>query len=296
MTYMIGLFGGFDQAKFNRDFRPGFGIEACMFPSEDDLIRLKDAAKTYKFKWGAHFPLINDHEQYRDPMITSTNKAVRRHAYDRIERDCALVACYGGRYLLIHGPKPNLIPSGFPIDCWKFDGPREYVYIKQPQDVDTMMDLMAQAIKHLGSIAQKHDTDIYIEQDIIPSGVEAAAFAELFANTKRVYLCVDIARLYLQSIVDPAFDPIAFAAAVAPVTRHIHLWNAIPGTDLYHMPIMPNQSPKDGWADIAKYAAVMKANDLQAQSILFEHMSEALTDQELQQCYDYAVSLFEQPK
>ncbi len=37
-NFMIGQYGGFDQAKYARDFKEGFyGIEACLFESEEDI-------------------------------------------------------------------------------------------------------------------------------------------------------------------------------------------------------------------------------------------------------------------
>jgi hypothetical protein len=56
--FMIGMYGKYDDKKFDRDFRKGFyGIEACLFEEEGDIERLCNKADKEGFKVGIHFPL-----------------------------------------------------------------------------------------------------------------------------------------------------------------------------------------------------------------------------------------------
>lgn len=56
-NFMIGLFGGFDEQKYRKDFRKGFyGIEACLFEAEEEVEKLIQEAKRNEFKIGIHFP------------------------------------------------------------------------------------------------------------------------------------------------------------------------------------------------------------------------------------------------
>lgn len=40
-NFMIGMYGKYDEVKFNRDFRENFyGIEACLLRNEEDVEKL----------------------------------------------------------------------------------------------------------------------------------------------------------------------------------------------------------------------------------------------------------------
>ena len=58
-NFLIGMYGRFDDFKYNRDFRSGFfGVEACMFPDEQEVDVLTQKAREDGFRFGVHYPLI----------------------------------------------------------------------------------------------------------------------------------------------------------------------------------------------------------------------------------------------
>jgi hypothetical protein len=55
---MFGQYGGFDDHKYDKDFRDGFyGIEACSFHTHEDYLKLIEESKNRGFHIGVHFPL-----------------------------------------------------------------------------------------------------------------------------------------------------------------------------------------------------------------------------------------------
>lgn len=76
--FMIGMYGKYDDKKFDRDFRKGFyGIEACLFEEEGDIERLCNKADKEGFKVGIHFPLRSGISKLRDPQFLSIDKGVK---------------------------------------------------------------------------------------------------------------------------------------------------------------------------------------------------------------------------
>ena len=82
-NFLIGMHGKFDAHKYDRDFRNGFyGVEACMFPNEQEVDELVKKAKEDGFSFGVHYPLLKKDTPYRDPFLfveyQSCNECVRR--------------------------------------------------------------------------------------------------------------------------------------------------------------------------------------------------------------------------
>lgn len=69
-NFLIGMHGGFDKKKYERDFRPGFfGIEACLFPDDRAVDELIQKAAEDGFSFGVHYPFIRKNTPYRDPFL-----------------------------------------------------------------------------------------------------------------------------------------------------------------------------------------------------------------------------------
>jgi hypothetical protein len=70
------------------------------------------------------------------------------------------------------------------------------------------------------------------------------------------------------------------------------LWNLryTDKIEQYHYPVLPEQDPADGWAPIADYLAVLKAENRDVK-IQFEHRSDLIDDKELERCYAWVERL-----
>ena len=57
-----------------------------------------------------------------------------------------------------------------------------------------------------------------------------------------------------------------------------------------HYPALRRLKPEQGWADIAKYIGIIKEENNQFK-VLFEHRSELINEQELNDCYQWISEL-----
>ncbi|HUW65252.1 MAG TPA: hypothetical protein VMW83_11295 [Spirochaetia bacterium] len=80
-NFLIAMYGGFDEAKYKRDFREGFfGVEACMFPCEKDVDTLARHAREDGFVFGVHYPFVKKDTAYRDPFLLSLDAEERQES------------------------------------------------------------------------------------------------------------------------------------------------------------------------------------------------------------------------
>lgn len=85
--FMIGQYGSFDYDKFHRDFKEDFyGIEACLFENQEDVINLVKESKDKGFNIGIHFPLRFDKTKLRDPLFLAQDHVTRKEAYEYSNR------------------------------------------------------------------------------------------------------------------------------------------------------------------------------------------------------------------
>ena len=110
----------------------------------------------------------------------------------------------------------------------------------------------------------------------------------LLKKYPRVKLCLDIGRLHLQDKLDKNFNSFEITRKLAKYAEVIHLWNVKVSGNLTnnHYPTLPNLKPEDGWADVRKYLSIIKEENENCK-LLFEHRSDLITDEELENCYDW---------
>lgn len=105
--FMIGLHGGFDARKMERDYRDDFlGVECCSFGSEEDTGRLLAEQRARGLRIGVHFPFRSGQSRIRDALFLSQDSAVREEAYALVQRELDYLTGVRPDYVLFHYPKP----------------------------------------------------------------------------------------------------------------------------------------------------------------------------------------------
>lgn len=130
-NFMIGMYGKYDNIKFNRDFRENFyGIEACLFEDEREIEKLINETERKGIKFGIHFPLRSGISNLRDPQFLSLDVETRENAYKYIERELNYIKKKGLKpeYILFHYPKPVILKNDFNMSNWRFADNSEYTY------------------------------------------------------------------------------------------------------------------------------------------------------------------------
>ena len=288
-NFLIGMHGGFDSRKFDRDFRTGFfGIEACLFPDEQAVEELVGTARKNGFCFGVHYPLLRKNTPYRDPFLIAPDPEERRQAWRNFEYELAYAAEKGAAYLLTHFPKPVLVNRSLDLNYWRFAGDREWMYAdKYPWE--QLKENLTDMFGRLDGLSRQYGIRIVLENDAMAEVLtQSSLLPDLFSKYDTIRVCLDIGRLHLQEKLDPAFHALDFTVIFAPFTYLIHLWNTNPVWNLNggHYPVLPEQNSSEGWADVRGFLEVIKRHN-SAVKVLFEHRSDLVSDAELEQCYNW---------
>lgn len=285
--FLIGMYGRFDDFKYKRDFRPGFwGVEACMFPSEQEVDKLVNQSVKDGFSFGVHYPLLKKDTPYRDPFLIALGANEREKAWKSFEKEVLFASGKGAAYILTHFPKPVIVNRSLDLTCWRFAGDEEWMFTDE-YPLEAMKENLAVMFKRLSDISDRCDIQIFLENDAISDVLaESPLLVDLLEENKKIMLCLDIGRLHLQQMLDPSFDAMECAEKMAPYTGHIHLWNTNPAGNLSggHYPVLPGQKPTEGWADVSRFIGIIKRFSSKVK-VLFEHRSELVDDEQLDECY-----------
>lgn len=286
-NFLIGMHGRFDIHKYNRDFRPGFfGVEACMFPGEQEVDELACKAGEDGFSFGVHYPLIKKNTPYRDPFLIAPDAEVRREAWECFENETAYVSGKGAAYILTHFPKPVLVNRSLDLQYWRFAGDKEWMY-SDTYPLELLEENLGAMFKRLSDVSKKYDIQVVLENDAMSTVLtKSSLLVELLERYDKVKVCLDIGRLHLQEKLDTSFNALEFTEMMAPHTYLIHLWNTNPIQNLSggHYPVLPGQKPSEGWADIEGFIEIIKRFNNNVK-VLFEHRSDLVSDEELNECY-----------
>lgn len=292
--FLIGMYGGFDEHKYKRDFRPGFfGVEACLFQEDQDVDKLVRKAREEGFDFGVHYPLIRKDTPYRDPFLLSLDEEERGRAWEQFESEAAYAAGKGAAYILTHFPKPVLVNRSVDLRFWRFAGYKEWMFADEYPYGQLKDNLYALFVK-LSDIAVKYGIQVVLENDAMATALtKGDLLTDLLARHDKVKVCLDIGRLHLQEKLDTAFQAMEFAEKTAPYTYLVHLWNTNPSQNQAggHYPVLPEQKPQDGWADTAAFIRTIKNHNPDVK-ILYEHRSDLVSDEDLDRCYDWVEALF----
>lgn len=285
--FMIGLYGGFDEKKYRRDFRKSFyGIEACLFETEEDVAKLACESKQRGFRIGIHFPFRRNDSRLRDALFLSQDDEVRKEAYEAIERELTGIFELQPEYILFHYPKPVILDDRVSWDNWRFADRREHVR-ESEYSLDEFAMRSEQLFEWLSAKASQHDFTPVLEFDALNRYVYEGSFLPLLLERyPRIKLCLDTARLHAQEMIDPYFDAGNVLRTYAKYAKTVHLSNIkIAGSaEYHHYPALPDCRPEDGWAPIEDYLEIIRRENPEV-TILFEHRSDWITDEQLETCY-----------
>lgn len=288
---MIGMHGKYDYEKFNRDFRKGFyGIEACLFEGQKDVENLLNESNAKGFKYGIHFPLRAGISKLRDPQFLSLNQEIQIDSYKHIEEELKYFKQkqIKPEYILFHYPKPVILKENFDMRNWRFADSSEYIFES---------DYPFHEFKKNSDYLFKWLSEKSIEYNFIPvlefDGLNKYICEENFLESlleryKRVKICLDTGRLHLQNKIDSNFNDIQIIKRFSKYTEVVHLWNVKVNGNLEnsHFPALPNLKPEEGWASIEDYLKIILAQNRNVK-IMFEHRSDMISDEELDDCYSW---------
>lgn len=290
-NFMIGMYGKYDEAKFNRDFRENFyGIEACLLRNEEDVEKLIKSTERNGIRFGVHFPLRYGISRLRDQQFLSLDEDIRKNAYKYIEDELEYIRDKGMKpeYILFHYPKPVILKENFNMDNWRFADKSEYVYEKD-YHFNEFKKYSEKLFSWLSEKSFQYNFIPVLAFDALNKYVFNDDFVEtLLEKYKRVKICLDTGRLHLQNKIDSNFDEKEIIKKYAKYTEVVHLWNVkVSGNLEYsHFPALPNLKVEDGWAPIEEYLKIIAKENPNVR-VMFEHRSDLISDEELEKCYSW---------
>ncbi|GFN33959.1 hypothetical protein PCURB6_42190 [Paenibacillus curdlanolyticus] len=149
----------------------------------------------------------------------------------------------------------------------------------------------------LSQKGREYDFTPILEFDALNKYIYNDDFLEhLFRSIQRFKALSGYARLFLQDRLDPFFDSKSAIKKYAGFAETIHLSNVQITNDNIiqnsRSPVLPSQSPSDGWAPIEQYlnTIIQENNNVK---IMFEHRSDLVSDEVLWKCYNWVNRFFE---
>lgn len=290
---MIGQFGYYNHEKHIRDFRNSFyGVEACLLKDEADIHELITTSNKEKFNIGIHFPLRAGGWRLRDPQFLSKDDAIRKSSFEYIKDELEFLKDIRLKYVLFHYPKPVILDSSVDWTNIRFTDETEYYY-ELDFSFEDLVERSEKLFLWLDQMGNKYEFIPVLELDIICKYIYDTDILETMLNKhKKIRLCLDIGRLHFQDKIDQNFDAYKFTKRFAKYAEVIHLWNVkvTNNIDGGHFPVLPTLKPEEGWADIETYLKIIREENTKCK-ILFEHRSDLITDEELENCYQWVNKL-----
>lgn len=292
-NFLIGQHGGYDENKQKRDFRQGFwGVQGCQLNDEKEIKRLLSEAKTKNFKMGVHFPMRAGVFDFRDPLFLSHDKETRCAAFASVEKELEYLRSIKPIFVLFHYPKPVILDDRVDWKNWRFSDSSEYVY-ESNYSYEELKERSEYLFKWLSEKSVEYNFIPVLEFDALNKYIYESTFLdELLGEYPQIKLCLDTGRLHIQSKLDRNFNIEDILKRFAKHTYIVHLWNAkvTDRIEHNHYPVMPGLKPEEGWAAIDSCLKLIVKENLNC-LYMFEHRSDLLTDEELEQCYQWVDSL-----
>lgn len=295
-NFIIGQYGNFDLSKQTREYKDSFwGVEACLMNSEQDVLCLNQHRIEKGVNIGIHFPLRSGQWEHRDPQYLSKCLDTRNQSYTYMENEFEYSKQIEPNYILMHYPKPVILDDN--VDWigwnWKFADQSEYYY-ESEYNFETFRKESEVFFKWFSYKANEGKFKPIIELDAIPTYIyKTNLLNELLEKNPTINICIDLGRLHLQHMIDENFDSFSFLESIVEYISEVHLWNIQVTDKLYnsHHPALPTLDIKDGWADIEKYFKILRKNERKFK-ILFEHQSDRISENELDECYKWISKLY----
>jgi len=293
--FMIGQHGCFDNAKYARDFRKDFyGIEACMLENESEIDKLILASERDNLSIGIHFPLRGWTTKHRDPQFLSKNYEARIHFYEQMEQEFNYLHRIKPSYILFHYPKPVILDDRVDWKIWRFGDISEFEF-ESNYSFEELKNSSEYLFSWLTEKSEEYNFISVLELDALNSYIyKTNLLEELLSKYPKVKLCLDTGRLHNQERMDRNFNAKQIIKRFAKYAEVVHLWN-VKVTEIVeynHYPALPDLKPEDGWAPIEEYMRIIGQENKHVK-IMFEHMSDLISEEELQECYDWIAELIE---
>lgn len=287
---MIGQFEKFDIVKQNRDFRDYFfGIEATQMESLDELEKLRNYIMDKNINVGIHFPILNNQWRARDPQYLSKDNKTYEESINYMEKEFSRAVEFNPDYILLHFPKPVILDDNVDWSFWRFYDNTEYYY-----ESDISFDFFEARSKNffriLSEQGKKYNFTPVLELDGLNKYIYGTTLLEdLLAEYTNIKLCLDFGRIHLQACIDKNFIARKIIKKFGKYTHLVHLWNAKVDSN-GHYPALKSLKIEDGWGDMEKlFKYLNEVNN--SYKVLFEHKSFLISDEELEECYQWVNEL-----
>ncbi|WP_139905748.1 sugar phosphate isomerase/epimerase [Clostridium thermarum] len=268
------------------------GIEACLLETNEDIESLIKESKNNSFKIGVHYPLRSGISELRDPQFLSLNEEKRQGAFKLIEDELKFLTRIKPEYVLFHYPKPVILDEVVDWSNWRFADSSEYIFEAQ-YSFEFFREKSEELFKWLTQKSLEYDFVPVLELDALNKYIYKSDFLEyLFDKYPKVKLCLDTGRLHLQDQLDKNFNAVDIIERFATYAEVIHLWNVRVRDNLEksHHPVLPHLRTEEGWAPIEQYLKIIKRKNSNFK-VMFEHRSDWISDEELNQCYRWVKEL-----
>lgn len=293
--YLIGMHNNIDFKKFQRDYKSSdfTGIEFCNFASCEEIQEIAEFTKQNNIKVGIHFPLNRNSYKYRDPLLLSLDEHEREIAFEALLTEIRVAKSINAEYILIHFPKPMILDKRLNWEKCNFS------IADQPIDEDEYpFDLFKknafELLCQLTQLSDESGIQIVLEIELFNKYLYKGEFLKaLLDQFSDIKICLDSARLNVQSKIDPNFDCMKFVKEMAPYTYLVHLSN-IKVSEIIeqgHHPVLKRLDINSGWFDIDTFLSVISENNKDIK-ILYEHRSDIISDKELSECYEWVSGYF----
>jgi sugar phosphate isomerase/epimerase len=234
------------------DELPATHVEIGFAPREN-LATILDHVARLGHTIGAHDPLPFD-PRWRWPSLTDPDPAEQARSLTVMRATMDTAQLLGARYALTHFPSVHLGQ----VAGWS----RAH----------------ALATGHVAASGLAHWSEHanlpVLLENVGPNPYwDASAWIEILEAYPQLGFCLDVGHLHLEHHEDNARD-LDFAAALAPYTRQIHIYNATQEAyaTFHHIPAHPSQDPADGWIDLPALLATVTAGRAgRPLRLVFEH-------------------------
>jgi hypothetical protein len=171
---------------------------------------------------------------------------------------------------------------------WRFGDSSEYVY-ESCYAYEDLKEKSEYLFRWLTEKSEEYEFTPVLELDALNKYIYESTFLdELLQEYPKVKLCLDTGRLHYQAAIDPNFHAEDIIRRFAKYTEVVHLWNVkvTDKVEYNHYPVLPWLDPAEGWGPIGRYLEIIREENKNC-LMMFEHRSDMLTDEELDECYKW---------
>lgn len=284
--FLIGQFEKFDVHKQERDFREGFyGIEATQMESLEELQILKENIEKRNLQMGIHFPLLKNQWRARDPQYLSKDRVTYEESIKYMKEEFKRTQEFNPDYILLHYPKPVILDDKVDWSSWRFYDKTEYYY--QSEIAYEFFEEKTKAFfRFLCEQGKRYGFTPVLELDGLNKFIYGTKLLEeLLDEYPSIKLCLDFGRIHIQDCIDKNFNGTEIIKRFGKYTHLVHLWNAKVDSN-GHYPALPSLKVEEGWGEMARYFKALNSVN-NNYKVLFEHKSNLISDEELEECYTW---------